>query len=651
MRPSQISALLLLPLAAASWAAEPKAERLCLAAFESDGLPDWSAEPRSRLERVERDGRRSLKWTFASDGKTRYGNLIVKRLAGIDLSDYDQVELWFRSAGPVKGRVGFQLLTPDGVLGLTDVHLQAKQGEWRRVRLDLEPHRRQNVVALRLFCDGVQWGAGEFVFFLRDIHAIRFPGVPVLVRRDYGEPLGQRFSALPAERQAARRRAAEPVPLPERRAPYSTPMYYLMHKGRGFGPRDADSPRLDRPRADWQEAMIRDWAELGLTSLHLYLYTYRGRPGPRVSHRDAWLTVKRLCAKYGLGLGVRLDLPSAGKTTGWGLHPLNPDRDLESCLAWVREVAATFRGAARYYIIGDELNFGRVAPEKGGWTAELYMPVWAEVAKAIRAVDADARLSMFGASGGCWNDVRAMLSMDQYRKLAGAVAMNAPDYRTVSWHAAELDRLAPNLKLLSNGVGYVSSGDAQPRHPQQDKYRRYSDRDQGAVVAKTMFAWWEVGADAAPYYITLRNWVIRGKTYPHWYGFFGIEDYVIDDDRLTVKRYPAWYAFQTITHTFHDRPSFTAPGFSVTPSLEISKLSAFVRDDRELVLALWQDFHKTAFIDVRIESSRFQHAVRVDLFDKDGWQDEAYTVGRDGSVTLRDVRVSFEPAIIRLFAD
>ena len=65
----------------------------------------------------------------------------------------------------------------------------------------------------------------------------------------------------------------------------------------------------------------------------------------------------------------------------------------------------------------------------------------------------------------------------------------------------------------------------------------------------------------------------------------------------------------------------------------------------------WLDFHKTAFIDVRIESSRFGHAVRVDLFDKDGWQDEAYTVGRDGSVTLRGVRVSFEPAIIRLFAD
>ena len=83
----------------------------------------------------------------------------------------------------------------------------------------------------------------------------------------------------------------------------------------------------------------------------------------------------------------------------------------------------------------------------------------------------------------------------------------------------------------------------------------------------------------------------------------------------------------------------------------MSKLSAFVRGDDELVLILWQDFRRTGFVDVRIESSRFKHAVRVDLFDKSNGQDVPYTVAPDGMVTLRDVPVGFEPTIIRLFAD
>jgi len=642
----------LIALWAAAAAAAPTPHRLSLAPLEPPELRGWSVQKHSRIARVEVGGRAGLKWTFTGNGKTRYDNLITRSLPEVDLSTYDQVELWFLSVGPVEGRIGFQLLTPAGVVSLPDVHLQVTEGEWRCVRLDLEPHRRRQVSAFRLFCDGLQWGKGEFVFFLREVCAVRFPNLPAPEKRNYGEPLGPRFASLPAERQTALRRAAEPVPLPRRRAPYSTPMYYLMHKGRGFGRREERSPRLDRARPDWQEAMVRDWVELGLTSVHLYFYCHPRGPRVGVPHREEWLTVKRLCEKYGLGIGARLDLPHVGRTPGWGVHPLNPDRDLDAYLNWVREVATMLKGSARYYVISDELNFGRVPPDKGGWTAELYMQVWPAVAAAILSVDPAPRVSMFGASGSSWGDVRSMLAIDEYRRTAQAVAINLPHYRAVPFCAAHLKRAAPDVQLLSNGVGYISSGEVTVRNPARDKYRRYSDYEQACVIAKAMFTWWEVDAGVAPYYITLRHWVIRGKTYPRWYGFFGIEDYVVgDDDRLTVKRYPAWYAFQTIAHTFHDRPSFRTADFPVTPSAGVSKLSAFVRGDDELVLIIWQDFRKTGFTDLRIESTRFKHAVRVNLFDRSDWADVPYTIGRDGLVTLRDVRVSFEPAVIRLFAD
>jgi len=631
--------------------ASGKPDRLVLASFGSAALPGWSAQARSRIGRAEHDGRACLEWTFDSDGTTRYGNLITRRLPDTDLSDYDQIEMWFFSRGPVKGRIGFQLLTPDGMVGLADVHLQATEGEWRCVRLDLEPHRRRNVSAFRLFCDGARWGAGEFVFLLRNVCAVRFPEMPAPEKRDYGEPPGPRFSSLPPGRQAALRRAAAPVPLPRRRAPYSTPMYYLTYKGRGFGRREDRSPRLDRARPDWQEAIVRDWVELGLTSLHLYFHCQRKGPSAGVLHREEWLTVKRLCEEYGLGIGARLDLHNAGKTPGWGVHPLNPDRDMDAYLNWVREIAGMLKGTARYYVISDELNFGRVPPEKGGWTAELYMQVWSQVAAAIRSVDPAPRVSMFAASSSFWSDVRSMLAIDEYRRTAKAVAINVPHYRAVPVYMADLKRVAPEVQLLSSGVGYISSGEVAIRNPAGDKYRRYSDHEQACVIAKCMFTWWEVGAGVAPYYITLRSWVIRGKTYPRWFGFFGIEDYVVgDDDRLSVKHYPAWYAFQTVARTFHDRPSFRRASFPVEPSAGVSKLSAFVRGESELVLILWQDFRKTGFVDVRIESARFKHAVRVDLFDKSNWQDVPYTVAPDGTVTLRDVRVGFEPTIIRLFA-
>ena len=647
--------------------------------FEADKLVGWSAQPHSRIERVAGEethsGRGALKWTFVADGKTRYGNLIIKSLPKWDLTGYDQIVFRFLSHDPVQGRIGFQLASHNKIVTLADVSRMATQGVWHEIRLDLGLRRLEDVTDFRLFCDGHAWQKGAHVFVLDDMRVEKF-AVPVPPeKRDYGQRLGPAFSRLPADEQARRRRMAAPPPLAERRNPYSTPMYYLMAKGYGYtgnldhkkrvyakrAPKGEPGPdyghwELDRNRPDWQEVMLRDWAELGLTFTHLNVYPSSPDMALGPDRRQALTDFRALSARHGLGIGVRMDFPfERHPETGapaWGVHPKNPDSTLTSYLSWVRDVATVLRGVARYYVIGDEYNFHEKKPEEGGWNAELYMAAWTQVARTIRSVDPAVVLSMFGASSGNWQDVLDVLAHDAYRELAGAVAINQPTYQGVDRFFADVARLAPGLQLLSNGVGYCSSQDAQPRYPQHDPYAQYNDHDQGCAIAKNMFVWWDLGAAAAPYYITLRNWVLDGKVYPRWFGFFGVEDYVIDAQKnLSVKRYPAWHAFQTITHTFHDRPSFSKPGFAVASSKDLSHVHAFVRAGRELVLILWQDFHQTVYTDVRIASPRFRHPVRVSLFDKTEWGDVVYTVAPDGMVALRDLPVGFEPAVVRLFAD
>ncbi len=212
---------------------------LVLDDFESPTLRGWAAQPRSRIERAKgpqaRVGTAALKWTFSSNGKTRYNNSITKAFPKLDLTPYDQIAFWFKSLDPLQGRVGFQLITSTGIVTLADVQQQAQQDEWIEIRLDLwDKHRVREVSGVRLFCDGLRWKPGEHVFLLDDLRADTLRDEPPPERRDYGAPLGMPFSELPRARQDAFRRLAAPPPLAQRRNPYSTPMYYLTCKGYGY---------------------------------------------------------------------------------------------------------------------------------------------------------------------------------------------------------------------------------------------------------------------------------------------------------------------------------------------------------------------------------------------------------------------------------
>lgn len=479
------------------------------------------------------------------------------------------------------------------------------------------------------------------------------------------------FSKLPEAQREQLKRMVEPPPLAERSGPYSTPMYYLLHSGYSYkgdldkGPEKRAYKRLngtpgpdyghwslDRNRPDFQEAIVRDWAELGLNNTHLNLYPVKGSLEISPDYRKAIEDYVALSKKYGLKVGVRLD--ALGGPKAWEMHPANPENKVEEYLVWAREIATLLKGQTAYYVLGDELTLHRPAPDlpTEAWTVEQYLAYFKRVSAVIKEVDPTAKVSMFAASSGQWFNILYLLEHG-YAEHGDGVAINHYDYKAAPKFFADAARLAPKLQFLSNGVGYVSLGTIQPRYPEGDPYSKYKDEQaHGNAIAKHMFAWWDLGAATAPYYVCLRNWVLDGKVYPRWYGFFGFQDFVIDTkkDELTVKRYPGWYAFQTVAHTFYDRERFTKPAFDVKSSEELSMFRAYehkVPGGSELVLMLWNDKGE-AKTTIDIGSAAYRYPVRVNTFDYRDWSDVPYTAA-DGRVTI-EVQADRNPTIIRLFS-
>jgi hypothetical protein len=441
-----------------------------------------------------------------------------------------------------------------------------------------------------------------------------------------------------------------------------------VYKGlNGHPGRDWGHWTLDRNRPDWQEAMLRNWAEMGLNNTHLNIFPKNDSLELTEAFCSALEDYIRLSEKYGLKIGVRLD--ALDGYTAWPLHPNNPNNRLEEYLEWVKEIVRMLKGKTVYYVLGDELTLykpeaiqietdpspedlmtGRVPEDYKKWTPGQYFEYFKALSRTIKTIDPDAKVSMFAPSSGEWFNVLYLLEQG-YADYGDALAINYYNYQDVPRFFEDAKRLAPHLKFLSNGVGYVSNGTVVKRYPEGDPYAKLPTETKHAeVVAKNMFAWWDLGAATAPYYLTLRNWVIRDKIYPNWYGFFGFEDFVIDEhDHLTVKRYPGWYAFQTIAHVFYNRDQCAAPSFDVSSSVPLTMLRAYTRDaenGRELLLMLWND---AGPVETRItlDSDAFRYPVRIDLFNYNLWQDEPFEAS--GGTMAFDLTIGPEPVILRLF--
>lgn len=479
---------------------------------------------------------------------------------------------------------------------------------------------------------------------------------------------GASFSSLPETEQCRIRDMVAPPPPSRRSGCYSTPMYYLMyagyeHKGdmderprdrcyikngTQYGP-NYGSWKLDRNRPDWQEVMIRDWAELGLNNTHLNIYPDKGSLDLAPSYLKALEDFVRLSAKHGLKVGVRLD--ALGGYEAWEMNPDNPENLIDEYLVWTRKIATILKGKTDYYVLGDELTLHKSEPglSPRSWTPEKYLSYFKRVCSAIKEVDPGVDVSMFAASSGEWFNVLYLLEIG-YAEYGDGVAINYYNYSKVPDFFADAARLAPDLKFYSNGVGYTSNKLAQPRYPEGDPYSAHgSEESHAKTVAKNMFAWWDLGAATAPYYITLRNWVIRGKVYPRWFGFFGIQDFVIDDyDNMRIKRYPGWYSFQTVAHTFYNRDRFKKPGFEVSSSEEITMFRAYqhrLANGDELVMMLWNDKGPVETT-VSIADSAYKYPVRVSTFNYHDWAD--VPCERSDRGTEMKLTVDPAPLIIRL---
>jgi hypothetical protein len=475
---------------------------------------------------------------------------------------------------------------------------------------------------------------------------------------------GPAYSSLPANKRQAIEKRIAPPEISKRDAPFSTPMYYLLRKGYRDGRKKEFV--LKRSRPDWQEVLMKDWAELGLTST-LFLTS--------PTHWDRKYIVEQircyfdLSKKYGLAVGIRLggDRKLGGISgSGWDLHPKNPKNRIDEYVQWAKQVAAEGKGKVAYYVIGDEVNsnywekadgkggtkYGHQAPEEYRWTPKIYLQVFKQIAAGIKSVDPKAKVAMFGMAGMDWPYAKELLDLG-FAKYGDAVSANVirlKPYKQVVDFANNVKKAAPGFKIYSNGVGYVGSTSAIP-NPVNQKYKVYSDDEQAVRLARRMFMYYSAGWNRTPYYITVRQWEMPdGKIYPHWYGVFGITTLVVDkDDKLTIKRHPAWYAYQTIANIFYSQSKTVPAKFKVEYSVPVDFAKVYTRNDYECLIVLWND-KETKTTTAILPLQKYAYPVRISLANYKKTTDLPYQM-KDGKLIIPGLKVGRKPVIIRLLAE
>lgn len=473
-----------------------------------------------------------------------------------------------------------------------------------------------------------------------------------------GTPLPA-FDTLTATQQLAIRRAVAPPPLGERRNPYSTPMYYPQ-----WGDRSPDG----KVHPEWQEALIRDWAELGLTKLHLFLYPEGTGSDKRNFTIDEQTRLGlqefvRLCKKYNIRIGLRIDPPYSRRDPSelppgsdpqpdlWPSHPDNPQNELKPFLGWLTEIVTLLRGNVEYMILGDELDLREKRPGGKSWSYETYMRFFKQVVESVHKVDSKVKVSMYATHPRRLEDVKGLMDAG-YARYGDAIAINNDNYDVLRKFTSDLKTIAPGKEfpLLSNGVGYIPS-DSPDRNPADAKYPKYDDKAQAGLIARNMYTMWSANMGVAPYYVCLRTITYHGKKDILWYGFFGFMDMVIDEqNNATIIRHPGWYAYRTVAQVFHDRPAFKEPTFPVkADNADVTHLKAYERDGKELLVILWSD--KTeGTTNIRLGADTYGYPVQISLLNQDQWTAVSATKEKAGEAgtTLWNVPVGKSPTILRL---
>ncbi len=474
------------------------------------------------------------------------------------------------------------------------------------------------------------------------------------------------FSQLPLTEQRKIILNVAPPPIAERDNPYSTPMYYLLSKGYrdGIGSMSGKGNLiLDRNRPDWQEELIREWADLGLTSTHFLTYPSQWESEDKIQAIEDYFAIS---AKYGMKIGIRLggDKFFGGlEASGWDLHPNNPNNRIDEYIEWTKRVATKGKGRVTYYVLGDELNLGgweaptgeagkteghKVADDKK-WTPDIYMQVFPKLASAITTIDPDVKISMFGMGGMDWDYIEGLFKLG-YAKYADGVAANIGNKSAeeIQDFVQKVKNEAPDFRFYSNGVGYVRAKNTN-FYPTNTK-GTYDDEAQGIEVAKIMFRGFDAGWDSTPYYIVVRQWQLADGTFaPHWYGLMGFTDLILDPyDNLTFKHYPAWYSFQTISHIFYSKSKTKPAPFKINLSQPLDFSRVYVRNDYECLLVLWNNGDKEETVTITLPTQKYRYPVKISLFNYREISDVSYKTEGENNLVMPDVKVGKAPVIIRL---
>jgi hypothetical protein len=493
--------------------------------------------------------------------------------------------------------------------------------------------------------------------------------VPYAYSQTNGIKKGIKFSELPLLKQRAIIDRVAPPKIHERDAPYSTPMYYLLSEGYrdGVGSMSGKGNLvLDRNRPDWQEELLKDWVDLGLTSTHFLTYPSQWEKSSTI---DAIEDYFRISKKYGMKIGIRLggDKSFGGlEASGWDLHPNNPNNRIDEYIEWARRVSAKGKGRVSYYVLGDELNLGgweaptgeagkteghRVDEDKK-WTPEIYMRVFPKLAEAIKTIDPEVKVSMFGMGGLDWEYVNGLFK-EGYAEHADGVAANIGNKpaEEIQRFVKKVTTAAPDFKFYSNGVGYVRAKNTN-FYP-TNTTGKYDDEEQGTEVAKIMFRGFDAGWESTPYYIVVRQWQLADGTFaPHWYGLMGFTDLVLDSyDNLTFKHYPAWYSFQTIAHIFYSQSKTTPASFHIKMSKPVDFYRVYTRNDYECLLVLWNNEEKEESVSITLPTQKYLYPVKISLYNYRELSDVTYDLKGEKDLVMPEIRVGKVPVIIRLVSE
>jgi hypothetical protein len=445
-------------------------------------------------------------------------------------------------------------------------------------------------------------------------------------------------------------------------------MYYLLCEGYqdGVGAMVGKGNLvLDRNRPDWQEELIKDWVDLGLTSTHFLTYPSQWEKSSTIEAIEDYF---RISEKYGMKIGIRLggDKSFGGlEGSGWDLHPKNPNNRIDEYIHWAKRVATKGKGRVNYYVLGDELNLGgweaptgeagkteghRVDDDKK-WTPDIYMRVFPKLAGAIKMIDPAVKVSMFGMGGLDWDYVDGLFNAG-YAKYADGVAANIGNKpaKEIQQFVHNVLNIAPHFKFYSNGVGYVRAKNTN-FYP-TNTTGKYDDEAQGIEVAKIMFRGFDAGWESTPYYIVVRQWQLADGTFaPHWYGLMGFTDLLLDPyDNLTFKHYPGWYSFQTIAHIFYSRSKTAPASFQIKMSKPVDFYRVYTRNNYECLLVFWNNEEKEESVNIILPTQQYLYPVKISLFNYRELTDVAYQLQGENELVMPDVRIGQAPVIIRLVA-